>query len=113
MGTVILPPEPLKVRNSEIYKVLEDYSASSGVQITTSAAELVRHVLQSITEDPHPGWRASKEELEKISRDFLSDLPNLLNKLIRTDRNNSNIVTTFSILHFLGPNLDRICPIQK
>ena len=88
-----------------------EFRRRNEIPVSPQSLRLITEVLNAITEDPHPRWRANELERERVANGFLERLPSLFVEIAKQDR--GEMITSFAVLHWLGRNLDDICPIEK
>lgn len=88
--------------------------------VSRRAKQLIKLVLDSIVEDPHPSWNLPGQDLLEKHNDLVRRVPNFLSGVLESEHGERHSapsmkarITTFELLHWLGGNLDRICPIEK
>lgn len=91
----------------------EEFSRISGIKISEQAQSLLFFCLDAIESDPHPAWGIDRNYLPRLSDEMTLRLPNFLFEIIHSRRVHRDTLTTFEVLHWLGSNLDDICPIEK
>jgi hypothetical protein len=88
-----------------------EFRTRNEIPVSPQSLRLITEVLNAIETDPHPRWRATELERKRVAEGFVERLPALFLEVARVDR--GEVITTFAILHWLGRNLDDICPIKK
>lgn len=88
-----------------------EFRRRNEIPVSPQSLRLITEVLNAIETDPHPRWIATDLERKRVAEVFLEQLPALFLEIARVDR--GEVITTFAILHWLGKNLDDICPIKK
>jgi hypothetical protein len=99
------------VSREQIATASLQFKNQTAVEVTPAAQDLIRVVLSSVEDDPHPRWMASAGDRAAIVKRLLADLPDYLGRIVTAEE--TKTLTTFHVLHWLAVNLDRICPIEK
>jgi hypothetical protein len=98
---------------------IAEAAARSEINLTLQAQFLIKVVLDSITEDPHPSWRTRDRErltrgaLEDQQQRLVRELPAILSAIGRETAILDRTLSTFDILHWLTKRLDDLCPFDK
>lgn len=83
------------------------------VSFSSASKELIIATLVAITQDPSPRWRiSSPQDCTLGCSTILTELSKNLDKLASLERGTGR-VTYFQVLHWLGTNLDSLCPFPK
>ena len=83
-----------------------------GVKCTAHMRALVSNSVSAIREDPSPLWAADARAIDREFGRTLDKLRDLLEGLASQQRVDG-VVSYFQALHWVGTNLDSICPFEK
>jgi len=102
------------MNEEEVNTHLEQFTSNSGVRLTNKARDLLLLCLDAIESDPNPSWEANSN-LPQLTNEMTVRLPSFLFEIWHDRPKNRfyDEMTTFEVLHWLGENLTKICPIQK
>ncbi len=83
------------------------------LSFSSASKDLIIATLVAITQDPSPRWRISSPQDFNLGwSKILTELPKSLDKLASLERKTGR-VTYFQVLHWLGTNVDSLCPFPK
>jgi len=114
MGTLNVQKTLLEAKTSlidlRVRTICEEYSQSTGVEITKNARQLIRLIHTAILADAHPSWSG---DLLSAADHYLSTLPTTLAKIAADERIQK--ITTFDVLHWISRDSDLVtmCVIEK
>jgi len=94
-----------------VQNICEEYSKTSGIQITDTARKLIQVIHTAILSDSHPSWTGNR--FDAVDQ-YLSKLNQTLHDIVR-DQKVQDRITTFDILHWISNDKDlmRLCIIEK
>lgn len=72
-----------------------------GKEVTPQAGRLVRELLNTLADDPHPRWHASPLQRRQLTEKLLDQLPAIFEMVSETERS-GKIVSAPDVLHWLG-----------
>jgi hypothetical protein len=101
----------IRVVELRVRTICEEYSNSTGIEISPNARELIRLIHTAILADSHSTWSGNRFQ---AADQYLSALDSTLGDIVRDEKIQDRI-TTFDILHWISKDKDlaRICIIQK
>lgn len=92
--------------------LIHECEQKNAVSFSQAAKTLILTTLVAITQDPSPRWQLSKHDLDNGWSAILKGMPESLEQLVSGERKTKQI-TYFQVLHWLGVNLDTLCPFPK
>jgi len=106
--------ETLEMNENKFNAQLDEFVTTSRIDISDQARALLHLCIDAIESDPHPAWLGD-QDFSQFSDEMSLRLPSFLYEIWHNRRlySNYNTITTYEVLHWLGDNLTKICPIQK
>jgi hypothetical protein len=87
----------------DIGRICDQFTSATNVLVTPTARDLAAEIISAISEDPHPSWRIEgPQQLIDFQRRYLEGMPRFLQRVVESERIQTNRITAFDILHWLG-----------
>ena len=122
MKTTAPPTKPppitkMKTENEDlatrINTIVHQCETRKNVRFSQASKDLIVATLMAITEDPSPRWQISSPgDFTLGYSKILGELPKMLEGLASREQE-TGVVTYFQVLHWLGINIDNLCPFPK
>ena len=97
---------------ARINEVCDAIEHEHGIRCSVHSRVLMFNTLSAITEDPSPEWVGNSARQADVSSQMIENFPRILSVMLAEAASDGRL-TFYQTLHWLGENLNSICPFEK
>ena len=98
--------------DEQVDSALHEFERETRSSVTPRARDLIRTIINSIVDDPHPSWKVKEADLDGYAKRYVKRLPEDLRKVWMAAGKPSHL-TCWTVLHYFDGRLVAMCFIPK